>query len=161
MVKLLLLSKKPAARARTDALRAAHPGFGTDVPHPMGEGRDVSEILDNVLFTDPARRNDAAGRQCDGRTKDGLRHEDAFGVVAKRAVPEVRRDLLAGIEPVMDRQIVAGRPTPLLHGGERIMIGMRHCFLLQNTCWVYSEVSMRSLKLSVIDRSTTSKRKSP
>src|SRR6516162_2740622 len=161
MVKLLRGRRKRRLDLACDALGAAHPGFGTDAPHPIGEGRDESEVLDNVLLTDPARRNDAAGRQCDGRTKDRLGHEDAFGVMAERAVPEIRCDLLPGIEPAMDRQIVVDCTAPLLHRGERMMIWMCHCFLLQNTCWVYSEVSIRSLKLSLIVRSATSKRKSP
>ena len=82
-------------------------------------------------------------------------------MMPQRAVPEIRRDLFAGIEPAMDRQIIFDRPAPFLHGRQRMVIRMCHRLLPQNTCWVYSEVSIRSLKLSVTVRSPTSKRKSP
>jgi hypothetical protein len=62
-------------------LRAAHPWFRTDTLHPIGKGRDEAEILDDMLFADPARGNDAAGRQDDGRAEDGLGQEDALGMM--------------------------------------------------------------------------------
>ena len=96
-----------------DLLGAAHPGLWADTLHPIGKGRDEAEILDDMLLADPARRDDAAGRQGDGRTEDGLGQEDAFGVVAERAVPEIRGDRLAGIEPAMDRQVIFDRARPI------------------------------------------------
>jgi len=40
-----------------DAPSAAHPGFRADAPHPIGERRDETEILENVLLADPTHGN--------------------------------------------------------------------------------------------------------
>ena len=128
-----------------DLLRAAHPWLWADTFHPIGKRRDEAEILDDMLLADPARRDDPAGRQGDGRTEDGLGQEDALGMVAERAVPEIRDDRFAGVEPAMERQLIVDRSTPFPHRGQRMMIRMCHRSLPQNTCWVYSEVSIRSL----------------
>jgi hypothetical protein len=77
-------------------LSAAHPWLWADALHPVREGRDEAEILDDMLLADTARGDDAAGRLGDGRAEDGLGQEDAFGEVAERAVPKIRGDLLAG-----------------------------------------------------------------
>lgn len=95
-----------------------------------------------------------------GRAEEGRGHEDDFGMVPQRAVPKIRDDCFAGIEPAMDRQTGIDLPALFSHQRQRMMIRMRHRSP-QNTCWVYSEISIRSLKLSVTVRSATSKTKSP
>ncbi len=54
-----------------------------------------------MLFANPAGRDDAPGREREGRPENRLRHEDALGMVPQRPVPEVGRDLLALVEPGM------------------------------------------------------------
>src|SRR5690606_13071111 len=85
----------------------------------------------DMLLADPARRDHAPRRQCDGWAEDGLRHKDSFGMMPEGAMPEVSGDLLAGIEPAMDRQIILDRPAPLADGRQRMVIGMRHRCLLR------------------------------
>src|ERR1035437_9173976 len=52
-----------------------------------------------MLLPHPPSRNDAAGGQSYRRPKNGFRHEDAFSVMAKSAMPEVRSEFLGLIEP--------------------------------------------------------------
>src|SRR5947209_18806950 len=80
----------------------------------------------DVLLADPSDRDNPASGQRDGRTEDGFGHEDALGMVAERAVPEVGDDHLRFIEPVMDADIVLRDTTPLLHAGKRVVIRMSH-----------------------------------
>ena len=63
--------------------------------------------------------------------KNRLEHEDAFGVVPQRAMPEVGDDLLRLVEPFVERLIVLCRAAPFLHPGERVMIAMCHRRLLK------------------------------
>src|SRR5438445_12564578 len=75
-----------------DAAGAPHPWQWPDGAHPVGERGDETEVLFDVLLADPAGRNHLAARQGERRAEDGLQHEDAFGVMPQRAVPEIRRD---------------------------------------------------------------------
>jgi integrase/recombinase XerD len=63
-----------------------------------------------MLLADPAGRNDAPGRECEGRPEDRLGHEYAHGMVAQGPMPEVRSDLLAGIDYVDSMPTVAFCP---------------------------------------------------
>ena len=53
-------------------------------------------------------------------------------MVAERPVPEIGRDLLAGIEPRVQRQVAVDRAAPFLHRGEGVVIGMCHRRPLRN-----------------------------
>ena len=53
-----------------DGLGPAHPRFGADTANPIGEARNESEILDDVLFADQPDRDDTAGRDRDRRTEE-------------------------------------------------------------------------------------------
>ena len=53
-------------------------------------------------------------------------------MVAQRAVPKVGRDLLAGVEPGMDRHVVVDRAAPFLHRRQGVVIGMSHRRPLRN-----------------------------
>ena len=95
---------------RLDPRRPAHPGLGPDGLHPIGKARDEAEVLLDMLLADPSRRNDAPGRECEAGTENRLGHEDALGMVAQRPVPEIGRDLLAGIDYVDSMPTVAFCP---------------------------------------------------
>ena len=97
-----------------DRLCAAHPGLGPDAAHPVGETRDEAEIFADMLLADQAHRNDAPGRERDGRPEEALQHEDAFGVVPQGAVPKIGGDRLGFVEPVMQRQIASATPPHFL-----------------------------------------------
>lgn len=88
----------------------AHPGFGPDGLYPVCEARDEAEVLLDMLLAHPAGRNDAPGREREGRTENRLRHEDALGMVAQRPVPEVGRDLLALVDYMDSMPTVAFCP---------------------------------------------------
>src|ERR1700722_5254243 len=82
-----------------DRLGAAHPGLGPGAAHPVGEARDEAQIFADMLLADQADRHDAAGRERDRRPEEAFEHEDAFGVMPQRAMPEVGGDRLRFIEP--------------------------------------------------------------
>jgi len=69
-----------------------------------------------VLLADPTGRDHATRGKRNGAAKHRLRHEDAFGVVAQRAMPEVGEDFLALVKPLVDRNVVLNFAAPLLHG---------------------------------------------
>jgi hypothetical protein len=119
-------------RGLFEPLRAAHPWLGPDGFDPIGEGRDETEVLDDVLLADPAGRDDPAGGQGDGCAEDRFRHEDALGVMPQGAVPEIGDDLLGLVEPVVDTLIISDFAAPFLYAGERMVIRMRHDALPQN-----------------------------
>ena len=95
---------------RLDPRRPAHPRFGPDGLHPVSETRDETEIFLHMLLTDPAGRDDAPGRECEGGTENRLGHEDALGMVAQRPVPKVRSNLLALVDYVDSMPTVAFCP---------------------------------------------------
>src|SRR6516162_709289 len=88
-------------------------------------------------------------------------HEYALRVVPERPVPEIRRDALRLVKPCMERQIVGDVAAPFFHGGEGMMIGMRHGCLPQNSSMLQVTSVKRSLCSSVIVRPPTSKTKVP
>jgi hypothetical protein len=94
--------------------RAAHPTLWSDCRRPIGEGWDEAEVLPDVLLSNPPGRDDSACGQRYRRPKNGFRHENALSVMAERAMPEVRSDLLGLIEPVVDAEIVINRTAPFL-----------------------------------------------
>ena len=100
----------------------AHPWLGPDGFHPVGEARDEAEVFLHMLLANPAGRDDAPGREREGRPQDRLGHEDALGVVAQRPVPEVRCDLLALVEPGMHRHEIVDGAAPFLHRGQRVVV---------------------------------------
>src|ERR1700693_2045167 len=114
-----------------DRLGAAHPDLRPDAPHPVREARNEAEIFADMLFADQPHGHDAAGRQEDRRAEEPLQHEDAFGVMAQRAVPKIRGDRLRLVEPLMQRQKLLRRAAPFFHGGKRVVIAMSHGGLLK------------------------------
>src|SRR5208282_2209515 len=112
-------------------LGSAHPGLGTDAAHPIREAWDEAEVLADMLLADQPDRHHAAGRYRDRWPEEALQHEDAFGMMAERAMPKISGDRLRLVEPLMQRQIVLCRPAPFLHRGERVVIAMSHHRLLR------------------------------
>ena len=98
-------------------LSATHPRLRPDSLHPLGERRNEAKIFTDVLFADPSDRDDPASGDHDGRTEDGLGHENALGMVTEGAMPEVGDDHFRFIEPIMDADVVLRNTTPLLYGG--------------------------------------------
>jgi hypothetical protein len=45
-----------------------------------------------MLLADQPDRHHAAGRDRDRRAEEALQHEDAFGMMAQRAVPKISGD---------------------------------------------------------------------
>jgi hypothetical protein len=79
-----------------------------------------------MLLADEPGWHDAPARKGDGLSKDGLDHEDALGVMAQCAVPEVGDDFLRLVEPVVKRVVIFDSAAPLLHAGQGMMIRMWH-----------------------------------
>ena len=95
---------------RLDPLGPAHPRLWPDGLYPVGEARDEAEVFLHMLFANPAGRDDAPGREGEGRPENRLGHEDALGMVAQRPVPKVRSDLLALVDYVDSMPPVAFCP---------------------------------------------------
>ena len=87
-----------------------HPRLGPDGLHPVGEARDEADVFLHMLLANPTSRDDAPGRERNGRPEDRLSHEDALGMMAERPVPEVRSDLLALVDYVDSMPTVAFCP---------------------------------------------------
>lgn len=98
-----------------DRLRTAHPWFRADRTHPIRETRNESEIFADVLFADQSDRHNPASRDRDRGAEEAFEHENAFGVVAESAVPEIRCDGFGFVEPLMQREIIFGLAAPLAH----------------------------------------------
>jgi hypothetical protein len=60
-----------------------------------------AEVLTHMLLADQPDRHHTAGRDRDCRAEEALQHEDAFGLMAKRAMPKIGSDSLRPIEPLM------------------------------------------------------------
>src|SRR5271166_2885161 len=69
----------------TDRLAPAHPRFGVDAAHLIREARNEAEVFAHMLFADRSHRRHAAGRDRDRRAEEALQHEEAFGMMARRA----------------------------------------------------------------------------
>ena len=85
-----------------------------------------------MLLTDPAGRDDAPGREREGRPEDRLGHEDTLRMVAQRPVPKIRQDEFRGVEELVKGEIVLDRAAPFLHRGQRVVIRMCHRRPLRN-----------------------------
>ena len=88
----------------------AHPGLGPEGLHPVGKTRDEAEVFPHMLLSDPTGRDDAPGREREGRPEDRFGHEDALGMVPQRPVPKVGRDFLALVDYVDSMPTVAFCP---------------------------------------------------
>jgi hypothetical protein len=61
-----------------------------------------------MLFSDVTHRNLLAFAVGDRGTEDALAQENAFGMVAKSAMPEISHKSFGLIKPVVDREVVLG-----------------------------------------------------
>src|ERR1700685_3317662 len=84
-----------------ELLGAAHPGFGAYRLHPIRKRWNESEVFPDMLLAYTAGRDDPAGRERNRATENGLRHEDALGVVPQRPVAEIGDDFFRLVEPVV------------------------------------------------------------
>ena len=75
-----------------DRLGPAHPELGADAAHPIRETRDEAEVFVHMLLADQPDRHHAAGLDRDRRAEEALQHEDAFGMMAQRAVSKISGD---------------------------------------------------------------------
>ena len=85
-----------------------------------------------MLLTDESGRHHAPCRQGDGLPENGFSHEDAFGMMAQGAMPEIGDDLLGFIEPVMQVVVILDNTAPLFHTGQGMMVWMWHILLLKS-----------------------------
>ena len=67
-------------------------GLGPDRPRPIGKARDETQILADMLLTDPAGRDYPARRQGQGSPLDLLQEENPFGMMTECPVPKVRQN---------------------------------------------------------------------
>ena len=65
-----------------------------------------------------------SARVGDGHAEKLFRQEDAFRTMTKRAVPEIGDDLLAAVEPRVDRKVVLGGAIPFASRGDRVVIAV-------------------------------------
>src|SRR6266852_3316528 len=91
-----------------------HPTLWLDLQEPILSGGNAAQIFLDVLFPHIADGNLLAIAVHDGHTKQLLRQENAFGVVAKSSVTEVREEGFRLIKPVVNRKIVLGLSAELL-----------------------------------------------
>jgi hypothetical protein len=79
-----------------------------------------------MLLTHPSGRDLFTVTECDGYTKLLFTLIDTFAVMSECSVSKVCIVGLRLIEPVMNREVVAYLPSPLLHTTQSMMIGMTH-----------------------------------
>jgi hypothetical protein len=106
--------------------RPSHPRFRADGFYPIRKGRDESEVFADVLLTDEPGWHHAPGREGDGWPENGFRHEDALGMVAQGAMPEIGDDLLGFIEPAVEVLVIFDDAAPFFHAGQGMMVWMWH-----------------------------------
>ena len=78
---------------------AEHPTLGLNLAEPVSHRGNPAEVFQYVLLADEPDGKNPAGRDRDRGAEEGLQHEDAFGMMAECAVPEVGHVALRGIEP--------------------------------------------------------------
>jgi hypothetical protein len=64
-----------------------------------------------MLFPNVTHRNLLAFAVGDRHTENALTQEDAFGMVPKSTMPEIREEGFGLIKPLMDQQVVLGLPA--------------------------------------------------
>lgn len=109
----------------TQAL-AVHPTFGIDSRQPILSRRDPPEVLSHMLFSDVADGNLDAVVVADYKSEKAFCQKDTLGVMAKRAVAEVREKRLRFVKPAMDRQIVLGFAAEFSGAALRMFKRMSH-----------------------------------
>src|SRR5207249_2398899 len=82
------------------------------------------EVFLDVLFADPAHRDDPSGTVGQRRAEELLAQEDAFAVVPQGAMAEVGDVGLGFVEPVVDRQIIFDPTAPAIDARQGVMIWM-------------------------------------
>ena len=75
---------------------------------PVGRGGDNAHILGEVLHAERLDRNGGVIGVANGGAEQADGFADTFAMMMERAVREMRERALAGIEPVMKREIVGG-----------------------------------------------------
>lgn len=83
-----------------------HPTLGLNLPEPVGHRRNPAEIFHHVLLADEPHGKNPAGRERDRAAEEGLQHEDALGMMAEGAVPEVGHVGLAAVEPFVQPEVL-------------------------------------------------------
>src|SRR5262249_47504259 len=106
--------------------RTPHPRLELKVFQPVLDRRNPAEIVLDVLLADGADRNRLADAVRQRRPEDRLAQEDAFAVVAERAMAHVGDVRLALVEPVVDREVVARLTAEQARRTHSVMIGMSH-----------------------------------
>jgi len=77
------------------------------------DGRDSSQVLQDVLLADePDRKNPAIGER-ERDPEELLEHEDPLGVMTKSPMPEVRHVLLAAVQKLMQPEVLMGLAAEL------------------------------------------------
>lgn len=113
--------------------------------------RDASEVLTDVLLSEPAHRDLPPGADRDRRAEDLLGQEDALGVVTQGAVAYVGGDRLCRVEPVVDRLVVLRFAAPLLGGADGMVVWVGHqLHPLGGCCWSHARDQQQALT-GVID----------
>ena len=103
-----------------------HPGRRLQLGEPIGHAWNATTtIFFDVLLGDIAHGHLAAIAVDDGATKQSFGFEDALGVMAQGAMPEIGKALLGGIEPIMDGEIIFGLAAPKADGAVGMECGMR------------------------------------
>ena len=93
---------------------AAHPTLGLNLAQPVSHRGNPAEVFENVLLADEPDWDYTAGQDRDRGAKEGLQHEDALGMMAKGAVPEVGHVALRAIEPFVQPDEIFWFATVLL-----------------------------------------------
>jgi hypothetical protein len=91
-----------------------HPTLGLNLPEPVLNRGNPAEVFKYVLLADEPDWDYPAGRDHDRGAKNIFQHEDARGVMPEGSVPKISHVLLAGVEPLVQVQIIARFAAVLL-----------------------------------------------
>lgn len=86
-----------------------------DLYKPLGCGGDSSDIVNHMLLANPSDRDDAPSGKPECDTEYSLTLEDALAVMTESSMTKVPEQLLGGVEPFVDLDVVLPHPAPLLH----------------------------------------------
>src|SRR6266700_1061950 len=135
-----------------------HPALRLNPREPIRRGRDPPQIFFDVLFSHIPHWNLFSLAVSDSHTEQPLCEENSLGMMAKRAMPEVRKECLRFVKPVVDRQIIFRFATKFLCAILGMFKRVGHGY---TSYVVVVQSSKRSFRSMVIFLAETSRTTSP
>src|ERR1043166_6881542 len=91
-----------------DRVPSKDPGRRLNEASPVGEGRDASEIVGDVLFADQPDRNGPSVAVGQRLSKRRLEQKYSLGMVTQRPMPRVCKNTFRLVEPLMQVKVIFG-----------------------------------------------------